>query len=132
MLSQLELDAAPKVTLAGKEYPVPLLVPRQQRIVIPKLLSLMKSMAVGGRIDPTGLTTEQYDDLLDLVYVALTRGTPDLKRDDFMDMPSTMLELIAAMNTIAEQTGMMKRDTLGATSGEAQAGSLIGTASSPA
>lgn len=131
MLSQLELDAAPKVTLAGKEYPVPMLVPRQQRIVIPKLLSLMKSMAANGRVDPTSLTTEQYDDLLDLVYIALTRGTPDLKRDDFMDTPSSMLELIAAMNTIAEQTGMMKRETPGAASGEAQAGSSIGTASLP-
>jgi hypothetical protein len=132
MISPLELNAAPKVALAGNWYPVPMLVPRQQRIVIPKLLSLMKSMAVNGKVDPTGLTTEQYDDLLDLVYVALTRGTPDLKRDHFMDMPSTMLELIAAMNTIAEQTGMMKRETAGAASGEAPAGSLIGTASSPA
>jgi len=132
MIPQTELDAAPRVTLADKQYPVPLLVPRQQRIVIPKLLALMRSMAINGKIDPTNLTTDQFDDLLDLVYVALTRGTPDLKREDFMEMPTTLLELIDAMNVIAEQTGMMKRGASSVASGEALAGNLTGTTSLPA
>jgi hypothetical protein len=134
MISQLELDTAPKVTLAGNEYPIPMLVPRQQRIVVPALMLLMKTMSVNGKVDPTSLTTEQYDMLLDLVYVALTRGSPLLKRDDFLDMPTNMMELIVAMNVVAEQSGVMKRETTATgevATGEAPAGSLIGTASLP-
>jgi hypothetical protein len=136
MLSQLELDTAPKVTLAGKEYPIPLLAPRQNRIVIPKLIELMKAFTEGGALSALNitmkLTTQQYDDLSEIIWVALTRGTPSLAKDDFLDMSIDLMELIAAMDIVAQQCGVMKR------AGEAKPGeakavtvSPIGTGSSP-
>jgi hypothetical protein len=129
MISQSDLDAAPKVTLAGKEWPVPLLVPRQQRIVIPKLMSLMKTLAVGGAIDAASISTEQYDDLIDVIYHGIVRGSPTVTKEAFIDEPITLLELIKAIDVIAAQTGMMaKKEPL---PGEALAGnSQTGTASS--
>ena len=125
MLTQIELDAAPKITLAGKDYPVPFLVPRQQRIVIPKLMTLMKTF-VGqdtGMVDPSNVTTEMYDDLTDMVFVGMSRGSPDLTREQFMDMPINLFELITAMNVIATQTGVLRRANAGEKpAGEAPAG----------
>jgi hypothetical protein len=136
MLSQLELDAAPKVTLAGKEFPIPLLVPRQNRIVIPKLIDLMKGFTEGGALSAINitmkLTTQQYDDLSEIIWVALTRATPTLTKDDFLDMPIDLMELIAAMDIVAQQCGVMKRAG-GTKPGEAKAVAVspIGTGSSP-
>jgi len=89
MLSQFELDQAPKVSLAGRDFPIPHLAPRQQRIILPKLMSLMKFFtAADGKLNPLNmeLTTAQFDDLLDVIYVALTRGTPNLTRDESADV----------------------------------------------
>jgi hypothetical protein len=122
-ISQYEIDAAPKVTLGGKEYPVPFLVPRQQRVVIPKLLGLMKSMTVGNKITVTDLTTDQYDDLINMTYVALTRGSPALKIDELLDAPIDLMELVTAMQVIASQTGVMKKaNGTEVATGEAPAG----------
>lgn len=138
MLSPIELDAAPKITLAGKDYPIPLLVPRQNRIVIPKLLSLMKALTAGDAVkivDPTNLSTAEYDDLIDIVWIAVTRATPTLTKEQFLDMPIGLMELISAMDTVALQSGAMKRSGEAKPDlGEASAagtGSPIGTASSP-
>ena len=42
MLSQVELEAAPKITLGKHTYAIPMLAPRQNRLVVPKLLAMMK------------------------------------------------------------------------------------------
>jgi hypothetical protein len=129
MISQSDLDAAPKLTLAGKEWPVPLLVPRQQRIVIPKLMALMKTLAVGGVIDAASISTEQYDELIDVVFHGVVRGSPTVTREAFIDEPITLMELIKAIDVIAAQTGMMKKKE--PAPGEVLAGSSqTGTASS--
>src|SRR5437879_5389126 len=104
MLSPLELDQAPKVSLAGRDFPVPHLAPRQQRIILPKLMSLMKFFtSTDGKLNPLNmdLTTEQFDDLLDVIYVALTRGTPNLTRDEFMDMAIDFSDMLKAMDIIS-------------------------------
>lgn len=113
MFSQIELDAAPKAMLNGVAYPVPRLVPRQQRIIMPKIMSLMKSMTVDGKVSPLNLTTEQYDDLLDVVFIGIQRATPALTRDEFLDTPINLLELIRAMDVISEASGLFKRQKPG-------------------
>ena len=128
-LSQSEIDAAPKVTLAGKEYPVPLLVPRQQRIVIPKLMALMKALTSGGAIDAASISTEQYDDLVDVIYHGIARGSPTFTKEQFLDEPITLTEMIKAIDAVATQTGMLNKK--GPAPGEVPAGtSQTGTASS--
>jgi hypothetical protein len=98
---------APKISLGGKEYPIPKLAPRQQRIVIPKGLALMKAFAESaGKPEAGEISAEQFDDLFDIVFTACTRADPSLKRDDFLDRPASFFELMSALNTIMLQTGM--------------------------
>lgn len=136
MLTQQELEAAPKLMLGGREFPMPLLAPRQQRIVVPKLMGVMNALIGKNAAEAmSALSTQTYDDLCDLVYVALTRGTPDLKKDDFLDLPIGPLDLVRAIDVVAIATGVLKRGEPGAAqgagAGEATAGN-IGIASSPA
>lgn len=86
----------PGILIAGREWPVPLLAPRQNRIVVPALLSIGKD------------ATREYELLLDIVFAALTRAHPDLNRDDFEDWPLPLCELREAVPVIARQTGLLK------------------------
>ena len=81
------------IVIAGREWTVPLLAPKQNRVVVPALLRLATSGA------------EQYDLLLDTVFAALTRASPDIVRDEFEDWPVTTRELLAALPVVAKQTG---------------------------
>lgn len=83
------------ITIAGRLWPVPLLAPRQNRIVVPALIELDAR--------PEG----HYDRLLDIVFVALTRAHPAITRADFEDWPIAYDELINALPIIARQTGFV-------------------------
>jgi len=101
-----ELADAPKIVLAGKEYPIPKLAPRQNRRIIPRLSRLgniMQKNAAGE------MTETDVDDAYLSIYWALTRTMPDLKESDFMDMPIDMQDVLAALGTVAQQTGIMKQ-----------------------
>src|SRR5215472_12436180 len=87
----------PTITIVGKEWRVPLLAPRQNRVVVPALLRLATRRE------------EQYDLLLDIVFAALTRGHPGIVRDDFEDWPIATHELLDALPVVARQTGLLKR-----------------------
>ena len=52
--------------------------------------------------------TDHYDDLLDIVFAALTRAHPQLDRDAFEGWPIPTFELIEAVPTIAKQTGFLR------------------------
>lgn len=128
-----EIEAAPKMKLGGHEYPVPMLVPRQNRIIGPKLFKLIGAISIGsGVINIGSMTTEIYDDLIDVVFVAATRANPGLKKDDLLDSPISLPELFEALGIVAEQSGLMRKAAAGAPApGEARAGtSQTGTASS--
>src|SRR5438270_7687216 len=88
--------SAATIIIAGTEWPVPLLAPRQNRIVVPAL------MALGG--EPHA----QYDRLLDIVFAALTRAHASLARDEFENWPIATHELLAALPVIAKQTGLLR------------------------
>ena len=109
----------PTVTLALRGWPIPVLAPRQNRIVVPALLKLIpKILAARNETGPAGsllhlaryLDTETYDLLSELVFTALTRARPDLARAEFDDMAIDTLELIRAVHTIARQAGLIRRD----------------------
>jgi hypothetical protein len=84
----------PTITIAGKSWRVPLLGPRQNRVVVPALMAL----GAGPHA--------QYDLLLDIVFAALTRARPHLARDAFEDWPIATSELVDALPVIAKQTGL--------------------------
>lgn len=109
----------PTITLAGQEWPVPVLGPRQNRIVGPNLLSLLPKFAGFSAKDLKGdaakigallarLDTPAYDLLSDAVFFALTKAHPLLTRSMFDDMPIETLELIYALSTLAKQSGLFK------------------------
>jgi hypothetical protein len=81
------------IVIAGREWRVPLLAPRQNRVVVSALLRL------GPRAH------EQYDLLLDIVFAALTRDQPNIVRTEFDDWPIATHELVDALPVIARQTG---------------------------
>lgn len=114
----VDVANAPKITLAGMEFPIPLLAVKQNRIIVPALLSLsgmmtsIASVAGGDKSDPRwfdkiSISTAQFDTLCDIVYTAITRGTPGFGRGEFDNMPISMQELIVAMMVVAGQTGML-------------------------
>ena len=123
MLTQGEIDEAPKVKLGGKEWPVPLLVPRQQRVAVPGILHLMPmfSVAAGQKQIPQ-LTEADFDILVRTVVAGLQRANPSLTVDQFLDtVPATMTEMIVALGIIAQQSGLLKHGAVESEpSGEAQ------------
>lgn len=82
----------PTIMIAGRVWSVPLLVPRQNRIIVPLLLS----------------RRSDYDTLFEIVFSALTRANPQLRRDEFEDEPVPYRELCDAVPVIARQTGLMR------------------------
>lgn len=78
--------------IAGREWPIPLLAPRQNRIVVPLLLT--------GKND--------YESLSVVAYMALTRAHRHVSRTEFDDWPVPYCELVDAVPVIARQTGLVK------------------------
>ena len=112
-------SATPTIALAGREWAVPKLAPRQNRIVVPALLELIpKILAARDEADAAGakggfatlaryLDTNNYDTLATLVFTALTRARADLARNEFDDMAIDTFELIAAVPAIARAAGLL-------------------------
>ncbi|HEY2446248.1 MAG TPA: hypothetical protein VGI20_10975 [Rhizomicrobium sp.] len=93
----------PAIAIAGREWEIPILAPRQNRIVLPGLLR------------PRREPGAQYESLLDIVFAALTRAHPWITREEFEDWPIASFELVDAIPVIAKQTGFLTRflDRLG-------------------
>lgn len=83
------------VILAGRSWEVPMLAPRQNRIVLPLLMSL------GAR------PAEQYEALLDIAFAAVSRAHPEISREAFEEWPIATHELVEALPIIARQTGLL-------------------------
>lgn len=116
------MDNLPSVSLGGKQWVIPQLAAKQNKIIDPLILSLLpifSALTNGNRAAIAGIDAVKYNDLLTIAFTAVTRATPNLKRDEFEDLPITLPELIAAFNVIAEQTGVFVRAE---PSGEAMAG----------
>lgn len=102
----------PFIAIGGAKYPVPELVPRQLRHIRNALFELNSRLGQGGSgqaaIDVfIGLKDEDYDRLLlEPVFWALTRAHPELKKEDFLDLPWTDSELIGAWFVVRKQSGL--------------------------
>ena len=117
-------DDTPMITLAGKQWALPKLAPRQNRIVVPALLQLIpKILKARDEADKTGekgsfaalaryLDTGSYDTLASLVFAAVTRANPSLTRESFDDMVIDTFELVAAVVPIARAAGLLKAEMI--------------------
>jgi hypothetical protein len=130
-----ELEDAPRVSVGGQEWPIPQLAAKQNRIIDPLILSLLPVFNEWQTDKAHALSMlggPQYEALQEICYQAIRKARPELMRDQFLDLPVTLPELIAAFPVIAQQTGVFKRGE----PGEAQAGTdpqrpQTGTESSP-
>jgi hypothetical protein len=118
-----ELASAPKIKIAGKEFAIPMLGPRQNRRIVPYIHRM-------SRMKADQMTTEDWDALYGIIYTALTRAYPDTKEADFMDWDIGIDEAFACIPVIAQQTSLMKMAKAGEAAddkGEGTAATSIGT-----
>lgn len=114
----------PFVTLTGKQYAVPLLVPKQQKVVIPFLMKLAKDIRiVDGKptFDFGKITPEFIGELTEAVFWgAIWPNDKKASLDGFSETAVSYLELITAINVIREQTGIFRSAPEGASAGESK------------
>lgn len=120
MSAMHQREITPAITLAGREWALPKLAPRQNRIVVPGLLELVpKILKARDEADKAGekgsfaalaryLDTAGYDTLANIVFTALTRANPSLSREDFDDMAIDTFELVAAVVPVARAAGLIR------------------------
>ena len=122
---KIDCLGAPLVTLAGREWFVPVLAIRQARVVVPGLMRLMpvlQAMQTGDAAAMAQLSEANFDAIVGVVHAALTRAYPDLSREEFLDLPASTPELVAALTVVTRQTGFFKPgDAPGELMGEARA-----------
>jgi hypothetical protein len=92
------------VALAGRSWVMADLAPRQFRKVIPAVIALASVKR------PEDLDEAGIDRLLDALYYALTRNYPDLTREEFLDLPIKLAELVAALPALAKAAGIERRE----------------------
>jgi hypothetical protein len=125
VLDPSDQEELPKINIAGRTWAIPVLSPRQNRRVVPRIMKL-------GKINPQDMSESDIDDLYEIIFWALTRAYPEVDQKDFMDWPINLPEAIAAIPVIAQQTGVMKQEgDEGPTTAATAESPLIGTTSSP-
>lgn len=109
------MSEIPTIRLAGRDWPVPTLAPRQNRIVVPALFDLVPK--IRRACNESGFAgfarhfdTAAFDALSEIAFLALTRAHPEMSRAEFDDMPIDTLELLAAVRIIARQAGLFRRE----------------------
>jgi hypothetical protein len=107
----LDYAGCPVVMLAGREWFVPTLAMRQSRVVVPALMRLMpvlSEMRGGDASAMARMSEEDFENIIAIVHAALTRAYPALTRDEFLDLPASTTELVAAIAVVMRQTGFFK------------------------
>lgn len=140
-------DATPTIRLGGKDWEIPVLSIKQNRVVIPNFLKFMPAFArIALAVSKKGtdplwwagldLETEDMDRMCDAIYAALTKKYPGMARNEFDNMEASLEEIFQALPVIATQTGILKErsvaETEQAPAGETQAAmESTSTSSSP-
>jgi hypothetical protein len=99
----IDLSSARIVRLAGRDFYVPPLSLRQILAIadhVPKLPGLTADNMSGERLTP----------LVEVLWHGLRRAHPRLTRDEFLDLPIPLGELVAALPVVIEQAGGRKVD----------------------
>jgi hypothetical protein len=95
---RLDLKDARRVTLGGVEFLVAPLSLRQILAIadqVPKVIGMSAA----------NLNSERIEPLADVVWNGLRRAHPKLSREEFLDLPMTIGELLVACPVVIEQGG---------------------------
>lgn len=92
----------PTINLAGQLWPIPVFAFKQNKIIVPIVIRLGKPGSL------SDLNEKTMDDLGTAVFFALTRAHSTITIKEFEDWPIATADLIAALNVVAEQTGLLK------------------------
>lgn len=119
MIEPAEFDPAdtPSVTLAGKQWPMPELVIRQNRKVRRPLIEMNDRIRLANKDGAVfaELPEEDWDRLIVVpIYYGLTRAHPTLKLEEFLDWPATDEELVNAWFVLRDQSGVFLKPKDGA------------------
>lgn len=138
LMFPIDLEGAPKILVAGREWSIPKLAPKQARHVVPALMGMLPLVArvqaaatTGGdgtQIDSgrimdamAGIDEETFRKLETAVFWALRRGYPQLGQGEFEEMPMDLFEMLNALPVIMRQTGFIKQRSGSDPAGEVQA-----------
>ena len=100
----LDLSAARTVQLAGRDFYIAPLSLRQILAIadhVPKLSGISADAMSGERLTP----------LAEVLWQGLRRAHPKLTRDEFLDLPIPLGELVAALPVVIEQAGGRRVET---------------------
>lgn len=100
----LDLSVARKVRLADRDFYIAPLSLRQILAIadhVPKLSGITAETLSGERLAP----------LAEVLWHGLRRAHPKLTRDEFLDLPIPLGQLIAALPVVIEQAGGKRIDT---------------------
>jgi hypothetical protein len=128
----VDTDGAPNITVGGKDWPVPILAAKQNKIIDPLILSLIPLFAEWQTNKAAALAklgSKEYDALQEISFQAIRRAHPEFTREQFLDLPVTLPELISAFPIVARQTGVFERTAPGEAPGAQNP--QTGTPSSP-
>ncbi|MEI7669244.1 MAG: hypothetical protein WCJ33_04095 [Pseudomonadota bacterium] len=99
-----------KITLGNKEWFVPVLVAKQNKIIDPIIIKLLPTFAnLKNGNNFLQISEQEYNDLLEISYIAIIREHKEMTREKFLEMPITLPELINAFSVIAQQTGIFRK-----------------------
>ena len=96
------------ITLGGKAFAVPPLPLRANRVVYPLCRKLTAAGVIERCIEAEGsldCTTDEIDDLAEIIYQSITTGLIPPSRDEFNALPIEPGELLDAFFAIRYQTG---------------------------
>lgn len=99
-----DLSRAKKITLAGQEY---FIAPLSLRNVL-ALPALSPKLQ---QIDMKNVTGEMFDPVVELIVRGLSRAYPKITKDNLLDMPIDIIELLDAVPIIMQQAGGQQRDS---------------------
>jgi hypothetical protein len=105
--------------LAGERWPIPHLTLGKNRRLQP-LFAKAAAHILAPDTKMADLTGDDFDTLVEITYVALTQAHPTLTREEFEELPIGMVEMVAAIGTIMEQSKLYRAPKAGETApGEA-------------
>lgn len=116
MTEPKNLPDLPTILVGGKEWPIPLMAPKQNRVIIPVIAK------IGGAVSTGNVSQEAMDSMLNVIYVGMTRAHPELTREEFDEMELPMEDQMNAFGVVSLQTGMLAKADRSAKLEEIKAG----------
>lgn len=120
--SDADRELALPVRVGDRELSI---LPLSMRQII-KLASVKKRMTL---VDATSITDDDLSVMMEALHIGCQRGYPDLTKDELLDAPMSIIELLLAVDVVMRQAGGQK--SAGESKATSDTKSSTGTVSSP-